>query len=140
MRERLGIFSRLGGPQDLGRGPAFWVAFGIVALGLLVFPLFGSPFYLSNLAVFFIYVPMGLGLGLLWGYGGILSFGQAAFFGISGYVYGIVAQNLSLTPGASLLAVAAAISATVIVAALFGYFVFYGQVSAWIIPLLTLVL
>jgi len=36
--------------------------------------------------------------------------------------------------------VAAAISATVIVAALFGYFVFYGQVSAWIIPLLTLVL
>lgn len=140
MRERLGIFSRLGGPQDLGRGPAFWVAFGIVALGLLVFPLFGSPFYLSNLAVFFIYVPMGLGLGLLWGYGGILSFGQAAFFGISGYVYGVVVQNLSQTPGASLLAVAAAISATVIVAALFGYFVFYGQVSAWIIPLLTLVL
>ena len=140
MRGLLGIFSRVGGRQDLGRGAAFWVAFAIVALGLVAFPLFGSAFYLSNLANFFVYVPMGLGLCLLWGYGGILSFGQASFFGISGYVYGIVAQNLSLTPGASLLGIAAAILATVIVAALFGYFVFYGQVSAWIIPLLTLVL
>jgi urea transport system permease protein len=137
---RRGFWSTLSGPQDLGTGLGFWVAFAIVALGLLAFPLFGSPFYLSNLAVFFIYVPMGLGLCLLWGYGGILSFGQAAFFGIAGYVYGIIAQNLSLTPLGSLAGVAGAILATVIVAALFGYFVFYGQVSAWIIPLLTLVL
>jgi len=135
-----GFWSTLGGRQDLGSGPGFWVAFAIVARRLLVSPLFGSPFYLSNLAVFFIYVPMGLGLCLLWGYAGILSFGQAAFFGIAGYVYGIIAQNLSLTPLGSLAGVAVAISATVIGAALFGYFVFYGQVSAWIIPLLTLVL
>ncbi len=131
---------RLNGPQDLGRGRAFWAAFAVIAAGLVAFPLVDSPFYLSNLASFFIYVPMGLGLCLLWGYGGILSFGQGAFFGMGGYLYGIIAQNLAMTTGGSVLAVLGAIAATVLVAALFGYFMFYGQVSAWIIPLLTLVL
>ncbi|BDG02493.1 ABC transporter permease subunit [Anaeromyxobacter oryzae] len=137
---RSGIGSRLNGPQDLGRGGAFWIVFAVVAAGLLAFPIGGSPFLLSNLANFFVYVPMGLGLALLWGYGGILSFGQGAFFGMSGYLYGIIAQNLALTPGGSLIAVGGAIGVTVLVAAAFGYFMFYGEVSAWIIPLLTLVL
>jgi branched-chain amino acid transport system permease protein len=131
---------RWNGPQDLGRGRAFWGPFALVAALLLAFPVVGSPFYLSNLASFFLYVPMGLGLCLLWGYGGTLSFGQGAFFGMGGYLYGIIAQNLSLTTGGSVLAVLGAIAVTVLVAALFGYFMFFGQVSAWIIPLLTLVL
>jgi branched-chain amino acid transport system permease protein len=83
---------------------------------------------------------MGLGLGLLWGYGGVLSFGQGAFFGIAGYTYGILAANLASTPGGTILAAVGGIVASVLAAALFGYFVFYGEVSAWIIPLLTLVL
>jgi len=138
--DRPSALSRLNGPQDLGRGPVFWTAFGVVSAALLAFPLVGSPFYLSNLAAFFLYVPMGLGLCLVWGYGGILSFGQAAFFGIGGYLYGVIAQNLAPMPAASLLGLLGAVAGSVLVAALFGYFVFYGQVSAWIIPLLTLVL
>ena len=81
---RHSFLSTLAGPQDLGSGPAFWSVFAVAALALLAFPLVGSRFHLSNLANFFVYVPMGLGLGLLWGYGGILSFGQGAFFGIAG--------------------------------------------------------
>lgn len=134
------VLLRLNGPQDLGRGRAFWAVFAVLAAGLLAFPLVGSPFYLSNLASFFLYVPMGLGLCLVWGYGGTLSFGQGAFFGMGGYLYGIVAQNLALTTGGSLLAVLGAVAGTMLLAAMFGYFMFYGQVSAWIIPLLTLVL
>jgi ABC-type branched-subunit amino acid transport system permease subunit len=134
------MWAALNGPQDLGRGPGFWVAFGVLTLGLLGFPLVGSTFHISNLANFFLYVPMGLGLGLLWGYGGVLSFGQGAFFGIAGYVYGLIAGNLIGTPGGSLLAAAGGLGASVVIAAAFGYFVFYGQVSGWIIPLLTLVL
>ena len=37
---------------------------------------------------------MALGLCLIWGYGGMLSFGQTFFFGIAGYAYGVLAINL----------------------------------------------
>jgi branched-chain amino acid transport system permease protein len=69
-----------------------------------------------------------------------LSFGQSAFFAIAGYVYGIIAGNLTEMPGGTLLAAAGGIAASAAIAAAFGYFVFYGQVSNWIIPLLLLVL
>jgi len=134
------ILPLLNGPMELGQGRNFWILFCLFSLVLFGYALVGSVFSLSNLAIFFAYVPMGLGLGLLWGYGGVLSFGQAAFFGISGYVYGIVAGNLISTPGGTLLAAACGVVGTMTLAAAFGYFVFYGQVSGWIIPLLTLVL
>ena len=41
-------------------------------------------------------MPIALGLALLWGYCGILSFGQVAYFGVAGYVYGIVAGTLTV--------------------------------------------
>jgi branched-chain amino acid transport system permease protein len=128
------------GPAELGRGPLFWGAFALAALALLGYPLVGSLFTMSNFANFALYVPMALGLGLLWGYGGVLSFGQAAFFGIAAYAYGIIAGNLAGSPWGPALAALGGIGAAALVAAAFGYFVFYGQVSGWIIPLLTLVL
>ena len=130
----------LTGPQEIGHGPVFWSAFALVVLVLMGFPLVGSAFALSNLANFCLYVPMGIGLALLWGYSGVLSFGQAAFFAVAGYVYGILAGNLTDIPGGTLLAAAGGIGACAVLAAVFGYFVFYGQVSGWIIPLLLLVL
>ena len=139
-REYKGFWRVLNGPQELGRGPVFWWLFALVALGLLAYPFVGSVFALSNLANFCLYVPMGLGLALLWGYSGVLSFGQSAFFAIAGYVYGIIGGNLLDMPGGTLLAAASAIAASAAIAAAFGYFVFYGQVSGWIIPLLLLVL
>lgn len=134
------LWRELNGPQELGHGPIFWILFCLFALVLFGYAFVGSAFSLSNLAIFFAYVPMGLGLGLLWGYGGVLSFGQAAFFGIAGYVYGVVAGNFMGTTGGTLLAAVCGIGGTMVLAAAFGYFVFYGQVSGWIIPLLTLVL
>lgn len=135
-----GVRGGLNGPQELGHGPIFWTVFSLAAVGLLGYPSVGSVFALSNLANFCLYVPMGLGLGFLWGYNGVLSFGQGAFFGIAGYAYGIIAGNLTGTAGGTLLAAVGGILASVVVAAAFGYFVFFGQVSGWIIPLLTLVL
>jgi len=114
--------------------------FAFVALGLLAYPVVGSVFALSNLANFCLYVPLGLGLALLWGYNGVLSFGQGAFFAIAGYVYGIIAGNLTEMPAGTLLAAIGGIAASAALAGAFGYFVFYGQVSNWIIPLLLLVL
>src|SRR5690606_36054142 len=37
----------------------------------------------------------GVGLNLALGYGGLISFGHAAFFGIGGYVTGILASHAS---------------------------------------------
>ena len=134
------LWRALNGPQDLGHGLVFWTGFAAAAVIALAYPAFGSAFGLSNFANFCLYVPMALGLSLLWGYNGVLSFGQSAFFVIAGYVYGLVAGNLADVPGGTLLGIAAGISAAALVAVIFGYFVFYGQVSGWIIPLLLLVL
>ena len=139
-REYTGLWQGLNGPQELGRGRVFWCLFAFVAIGLLAYPVVGSVFALSNLANFCLYVPLGLGLALLWGYNGVLSFGQSAFFAIAGYVYGMIAGNLLEVPGGTVLAAVGGIAASAGIAAAFGYFVFYGQVSNWIIPLLLLVL
>lgn len=133
------LLRNLNGLQELGHGPVFWACFVAVAVAALAYPAFGSRFDLSNLANFCLYVPMALGLALLWGYNGVLSFGQSAFFGIAGYAYGIIAGNLIGMPGGTLLGIMGGILASGVVAAVFGYFVFYGQVSGWIIPLLLLV-
>ena len=45
---------------------------------------------------------MALGLCLIWGYGGALSFGQTAFFGIAGYAYGVLTLNFGAAYGFTL--------------------------------------
>ena len=117
-----------------------YVAFGLAVVILIAFPAFSSRFLLSNMVLFFLFVPMSLGLCLLWGRCGVLSFGQVAFFGIAGYIYGIVTINLGDTAGATWLGLLAGLAVAALTAALFGYFVFYGQVSGWILPVLTLAL
>lgn len=135
LAERLG----LDGPQSLFNGWPFWTVAGLLVLGLLAFPVVGSAFAASNLSSFFLNIPLALGLALLWGYCGVLSFGQMAFFGVAAYAYGVIAINLG--GGAwTLPAAGAAIALAMLVALAFGYFVFYGRVSGWIVPVLTLVL
>jgi ABC-type branched-subunit amino acid transport system permease subunit len=130
----------LNGPHDLGRGPVFWSVMALLGVAFLAYPAAASSFAATNTAYYLLNIPMALGLGLLWGYGGVLSFGQVAFFGIAGYTYGIAAGNLTDvawgTPAAALVALLAA----GLSAAAFGYFVFYARVAAWIVPILTLVL
>jgi ABC-type branched-subunit amino acid transport system permease subunit len=130
----------LNGPHDLGRGPVFWACMALLVAGFLAYPLVGSAFAATNVAYYLLNIPMALGLSLLWGYGGVLSFGQVAFFGIAGYTYGIVGGNLQDVTAGTPIAALAALAASGLSAAAFGYFVFYGRVAAWIVPILTLVL
>lgn len=76
----------------------------------------------------------GLSQGFVWGYAGILSFGQAAFLGIGGYTYAIAAINL----GDTTLSAVLAIIAPMLFAALLGYFMFYGRISDAYIGVITL--
>ena len=134
------VLSFLGVRQKRPVATISYVAFGLALAFLIAFPTFASRFLMSNVVLFFLFVPMSLGLCLLWGRCGVLSFGQVAFFGIAGYVYGIVTINLGDVTGATLLGLIAGLAVAALLAALFGYFVFYGQVSGWILPVLTLAL
>jgi branched-chain amino acid transport system permease protein len=130
----------LGGPEDIGQSVWFWLAFAVVALGFFLYPLHASEFGVSNIAYYLLNIPMALGLCLLWGYCGVLSFGQVAYFGIAGYVYGIIAGNMMGNPWGPLVGSLGGLVACAAVAAVFGYFVFYARVERWILPILTLVL
>jgi ABC-type branched-subunit amino acid transport system permease subunit len=85
---------RLDGPQTFFNGRLFWSIVAVVLAALLVYPAVGSAFTASNFTSFLLNVPLALGLALLWGYCGVLSFGQMAFFGVSAYSYGVIAINL----------------------------------------------
>lgn len=130
----------LNGPHDIGRTRPAWAAMFLLACALLAYPLVASAFQATNVAYYLLNIPMALGLSLLWGYGGVLSFGQVAFFGIAGYVYGLVAGNFPDAAWGTWAGVVAGLVAAALAAAVFGYFVFYGRVAAWIVPILTLVL
>ena len=45
---------------------------------LLIYPVIATPFGVSNMIFFLLFVPLNLGLCLLWGHCGVLSFGQVA--------------------------------------------------------------
>ena len=134
------ILKLLSGPEDIGRSRWFWAAFIAVCMFMLVYPFWLSEFQATNIAYYLLNVPIALGLGLLWGYCGVLSFGQVAYFGIAGYTYGIVAGNMVGDDFGPIVGSLCGIALCALVAAIFGYFVFYGRVQNWIVPILTLVL
>jgi branched-chain amino acid transport system permease protein len=134
------LFRLATGPEDIGRSPGFWAAFGVLLVYLFASPLWLGEFEAYNISFYLLNLPMALGLCLLWGYCGVLSFGQVAYFGIAGYVYGIIAGNLVGTGWGPIAGELGGLAACVVVSAVFGYFVFYARVQAWIVPILTLVL
>jgi branched-chain amino acid transport system permease protein len=81
---------------------------------------------------------LALSLTLVWGIGGIFSFGQAAFFGLGGYAYGAASINLIGRTGESISAVAIAVGIGAAAAAVLGYFIFYGNLGDVYVAIVTL--
>jgi branched-chain amino acid transport system permease protein len=131
-------FNLLNGPNTIGSSKVFWIIFCTVLICLFIIPIFVPLYVILNISRFCTYISVVLGLSLLWGYLGVLSVAQMAFFSIGGYTYGIVAQNLSEPILGTLLGLVIALLFALLVAALFGYFVFFSKISHWIIPILTL--
>ncbi|HTN96413.1 MAG TPA: ABC transporter permease, partial [Nordella sp.] len=134
------IVELLNGPEDIGRGPPFWITVLLVLAAFLAVPAYLSEFAAYNVSFYLLNIPMALGLCILWGYCGVLSFGQVAYFGIAGYAYGVIAGNLAAHPLGTLIGSVGGIAAAALLAGVFGYFVFFARVQAWIVPILTLVL
>lgn len=113
-------------------GVAATIAAGLaVTIGL---PFVFDEFGLLQVTVFAAMAVFALSQGFVWGYGGILSFGQATFLGLGGYAYAVAALNL----GESTLPALLSILVPGLFAALLGYFMFYGRISDAYVGVITL--
>ena len=62
-------------------------------IGIALIPLIGEPFYTRLASRILIYGLCALSLDLILGYGGMVSFGHAAFLGIGAYTVGILGYH-----------------------------------------------
>ena len=73
-----------------------WVNLILLA-GLIVIPvgaeMLGQPFTITLATRVVVLATAGVGLNLALGYGGMVSFGHAAFFGLGGYAAGVLASH-----------------------------------------------
>jgi urea transport system permease protein len=131
------MFKLLDGPQTLGRGRAFWAWFLVVLAAALVYPVFADSYDVGNFSYFLIWIFMALGLCLMWGYGGMLSFGQTFFFGIAGYAYGVLAINMG-GGSATIAALVLSVIVAMIAAGILGYFMIWGGINGIFFGIVTL--
>ncbi len=103
-------------------------------LAAWLLPIYLELFALINATVFVSMGLLALSLGLIWGFGGILCFGQTAFFGIGGYTYAVAAINF----GDTTWAVPLALLLPTLVAAALGYLMFFGRISDVYMGVITL--
>ena len=111
--------------------------FAMVMCGLIV--MFVAPnligsFGILQLTIFAVMAIFALSQGFVWGFAGIMSFGQAAFLGLGAYAYAVSVANI----GDSTLPVLISIVVPMVFAALLGYFMFYGRISDAYIGVITL--
>jgi branched-chain amino acid transport system permease protein len=93
-----------------------WLTFGLLAVFAASLPLWSPAEYRDYILNLLITVMLsalgGLSFNLLGGYAGQVSFGHAAFFGISSYAYALLFTNAALDPLLSML-LAAALSSVI---------------------------
>ncbi len=115
-----------------------WLEIGaavlLAAIGIWLLPRVLELFALINATVYVSMSLLALSLALIWGFGGILCFGQTAFFGLGGYAYAVAALNLPDTTWAVPLAVLVPTAA----AAALGYVMFFGRISDVYMGVITL--
>lgn len=76
--------------------PRTWILVAILLLFAAVPPLaayFGQPFYLDLLRRVMIFAIAAISLNLILGYGGMVSFGHAAYLGVGAYAVGVLSHH-----------------------------------------------
>ena len=109
----------------------------LIFLFFAVYPIFSSAYQTLNMANFLISVILSLSLALIWGYTGIFSYAQAAFYGIGGYTYAILCKNFT-SPTLTPLFLLGGVLMGFLVALVLGYFMFYGGVNDVFVALVTM--
>ncbi|MFC2967062.1 ABC transporter permease subunit [Acidimangrovimonas pyrenivorans] len=100
-------------------------ALAVVIVLIVLVPSYVDLFTVMQMTLFASMGVLALSLAFIWGFGGILSFGQTAFFGLGAYAYAVAAINYQdSTP-----AIALAVLVPALFAMALGYFTFYGRIS-----------
>ena len=122
----------------MARFAASWKSAALcIAIGvsLLIFlPSVIDDFTLIQVTIYLVMSMLAVSLGFIWGFGGILCFGQAAFFGLGAYTYAISVVNI----GDSSVPFLLSIVVPALFAALLGYVIFYGRLSDVYMGVITL--
>ena len=114
----------------------WWLILAVVTAAGVALPSFVGLDVVMSTSIIFVYAILALSMSYLWGFCGMLSFGQTAMYGVGGYTYAIVALNY----GNTTIAFAAAIVLGSIVALILGYFMIYGRISKIYFTVITLVI
>lgn len=112
-------------------------------IGLVVVAV--APFalndYLTNILVRTLFLAaVVMTVDILWGYVGVLTFGQSAFFGLGAYACGLIFTHYGFGPGWALAAFALALGGAAIVAAGTGWLAFFHGASPLYASIITLAL
>ena len=113
----------------------WWLFVATAFVALLLMPEYLELYVIIDLTSYFIFTLLALSMSFLWGYCGILSFGQTAFFGLGGYGYTVLALNTGETTGSIFFALAL----PMLFSAIVGYFMIYGRISDIYLSVITLV-
>ncbi|MFH1933931.1 MAG: branched-chain amino acid ABC transporter permease [Pseudomonadota bacterium] len=125
---------------------SFSSGFGALAIcaatGLLWYTAVGGIIGLDQLTTYLILGLFALSVDFLWGYGGMLSFGQAAFFGLGSFSYSVITTGriMAVPPEAGLIGLGVGVMVAIMLAMLLGYFLFYGRVTGPYFTIVTLAL
>ena len=99
----------------------------MVALVVLPF-VSGDSFFVDRLGRYFLFAAFAISVDLIWGYGGMFTFGHAAFFGGGGYIVGLLTTHqVAFLPVPVWVALIAAMAAAAAFALALSYFVFSGR-------------
>ncbi len=119
------------------------LALAIAALLVVIFgPYFLGRFAINVLTRSMIYAMLAITVDLLWGFTGVLTFGQAAFFGIGAYAAAMILTHMGATPELLLLAFVLAVLVPFLLGALVGWLSFgygatplYATVVSLVVPI-----
>ncbi|NKL26647.1 ATP-binding cassette domain-containing protein [Rhizobium leguminosarum bv. viciae] len=116
------------------------LALALTALLLIVFgPMFLGRFSLNVLTRSMIYAMLAITVDLLWGYTGVLTFGQAAFFGVGAYATAMVLTHIGASPALFVVALAAAVLVPLALGLAVGWLSFYHGSTALYATVISLV-
>ncbi|NEH75334.1 ATP-binding cassette domain-containing protein (plasmid) [Rhizobium ruizarguesonis] len=116
------------------------LALALTALLLIVFgPMFLGRFSLNVLTRSMIYAMLAITVDLLWGYTGVLTFGQAAFFGVGAYATAMVLTHIGASPALFVVALAAAVLVPLVLGLAVGWLSFYHGSTALYATVISLV-
>ncbi len=98
-------------------------------MALVALPIISDDrFLIDRFGRYFLFAIFALSVDLIWGYGGMFTFGHAVFFGGGGYIVGMLTTRGGwFLPVPFWLALAAAVAAAALLALALSYFVFSGK-------------